>query len=143
MSVYFIQDVEQGYIKIGQSDDPKKRLKQLQTANPNELKLLWIDIAGDLAEEKMHKMFCEHRLVGEWFYPAKEIFEFIRQLYNDLSVMCNNMDISIEEWGCGSVAISANNDITVEFSQDGSVTVHTMFDPERITNGVYVFSCKQ
>ncbi len=32
--IYFIQAGENGPIKIGQSDDPKERLKQLQVANP-------------------------------------------------------------------------------------------------------------
>ena len=38
--LYFIQSDFTGMIKIGRSKDPQKRLKQLQTGNPNRLKLI-------------------------------------------------------------------------------------------------------
>ena len=38
--LYIIQSDFTGMIKIGRSKDPNKRLKQLQTGNPNKLKLI-------------------------------------------------------------------------------------------------------
>ena len=38
--LYIIQSDVSGNIKIGRSKDPQKRLKQLQTGNPNKLKLI-------------------------------------------------------------------------------------------------------
>ena len=37
--LYIIQSDKTGMIKIGRSKNPQKRLKQLQTGNPNKLKL--------------------------------------------------------------------------------------------------------
>lgn len=39
-SVYLIQSLEEGYYKIGVSKNPQKRVKQLQTGNSSELKLI-------------------------------------------------------------------------------------------------------
>ena len=38
--LYIIQSDVTGMIKIGRSKNPQKRLKQLQTGNPNKLKLI-------------------------------------------------------------------------------------------------------
>lgn len=66
--VYFIQADENGPIKIGfTTDDPKKRLAQLQTGNPSVLKLLG-SINGTTAREReFHSALSEWRLQGEWF----------------------------------------------------------------------------
>ena len=42
--IYLIQSQEDGYYKIGVSKHPKKRVKQLQTGNSSELKLLNVDL---------------------------------------------------------------------------------------------------
>lgn len=71
--VYFIQADEDGPIKIGfTSDDPKRRLNQLQTGNASTLKLLGA-IKGTIARERQfHAELAEWRLQGEWFqsHPA-------------------------------------------------------------------------
>lgn len=66
--VYFIQADESGPIKIGfTSDDPKKRLAQLQTGNPSVLKLLGSITGTTAIERKFHLDLSEWRLQGEWF----------------------------------------------------------------------------
>lgn len=82
--IYFITD--SNYIKIGYTkNDVKKRLKQLQTSNPNRLFLLgYID--GDKKREKeLHKKFFSSiaRINGEWFSPTQDLLDYI----ND-----NNLD---------------------------------------------------
>lgn len=63
--IYFIQAGE--YIKIGLSDNPKKRLARLQTANPNKLELL-CTVEGGIKEEGMYHLYFEEcRAHGEWF----------------------------------------------------------------------------
>jgi len=55
--VYFIADIKSEAIKIGHSNDPKKRLAELRVGNPNELVLAGI-MEGDEAEEKvLHERF--------------------------------------------------------------------------------------
>lgn len=68
MHLYLIQSDKTGSIKIGRSDHPQIRLKQLQTGAAFELKLLAIiDGAGHL-EKQIHKQLKEYRLQGEWFH---------------------------------------------------------------------------
>lgn len=52
-------------IKIGKSNNPYKRIKQLQTGNSDKLMMLNI-ISGDLKEEKeLHRKFIN--VSNEWF----------------------------------------------------------------------------
>jgi hypothetical protein len=66
--IYFIQADENGPIKIGfTSDDPNRRLSQLQTGNASALKLLGA-IKGTFARERQfHIALSKWRLQGEWF----------------------------------------------------------------------------
>ena len=107
MPVYFIQDVEQGYIKIGQSEEPEKRLRQLQTGNPNELRLLWVDHQGDYIEAELHREFREHRVSGEWFQPSDELLERIKTSVWSPRFDAQVHDWSIDEDGRGRVNIVA------------------------------------
>lgn len=77
--VYFIQRGERGDIKIGYSDKPGRRLSALQTGSPEPLHLL-ATLPGDMAlERELHRRFAAHRLNGEWFRPAAEIFTFVAE----------------------------------------------------------------
>lgn len=55
--------------KIGFSSDPEYRLKQLQTANPHVLCLLWSMERQDAVklEKHLHVKFNKHKMTGEWF----------------------------------------------------------------------------
>lgn len=65
--LYIIQSDVSGNIKIGRSKDPQKRLKQLQTGNPNKLKLI-AEFKGEGWKEKiLHDRLAFYRLEGEWF----------------------------------------------------------------------------
>jgi len=66
-SLYIIQSDVTGMIKIGRSKDPQKRLKQLQTGNPNKLKII-AEFKGEGWKEKIiHERLRMYRLEGEWF----------------------------------------------------------------------------
>jgi len=68
MSIYVITDGK--HIKIGISDDPDRRIKQLQTGNPLPLKKLY-SFSGWLDEEKqLHDRLSKHKTGGgkEWFH---------------------------------------------------------------------------
>ena len=67
MAVYFIKDESTGFVKIGYSDKPNKRLKSLQTSSANKLTLVHA-VEGDKAlESALHTRFATHRVRGEWF----------------------------------------------------------------------------
>jgi hypothetical protein len=65
--VYVIHAVGTNRIKIGYSADPEKRLAQLQTGSPYELKLLaqWPGTAE--VEQRIHQRLAQYRCGGEWF----------------------------------------------------------------------------
>ena len=78
--IYFIQQGEDGPIKIGFSEDsPENRLMSLQAGNPNELNLVLV-IEGDIIVEKsLHEIFKDTRLRGEWFSFSHSLDSFIKE----------------------------------------------------------------
>lgn len=65
--LYIIQSDVTGNIKIGRSKNPHKRLKQLQTGNPNKLKLIAEFKGEGWKEKELHERLSSYRLKGEWF----------------------------------------------------------------------------
>lgn len=69
--VYAIECRERGLIKVGRTDgaDPRQRLRQLQTGQPDQLALLhaWPTADSRLAERCMHQYLARHHHRGEWF----------------------------------------------------------------------------
>lgn len=63
--VYFITDGL--YTKIGIANDPKKRLSEIQVANPNELMIVHVVYGGRKVEVEMHRKFKQFHHRGEWF----------------------------------------------------------------------------
>ena len=60
--------------KLGYSQNPASRLKELQTANAKPLVLLGTT-EGEIEDEKRyHKLLSNTGLVGEWFSPSYELF---------------------------------------------------------------------
>ena len=76
--IYFIRNIVSGDIKIGFSDTPTKRLRDLQTGSADKL-VLMKTIPGDKElEAQIHQQFSHCRLDGEWFSPTDELLEFVR-----------------------------------------------------------------
>jgi hypothetical protein len=65
--IYFIRAVNSGTIKIGVSNDPKRRLESMQTGSPEPLELLGILPGGVDEERRLHGRFKAYRIHGEWF----------------------------------------------------------------------------
>jgi len=67
--VYLIQSLENSYYKIGVSKHPKKRIKELQTGNSSELKLIEVyqsEFAHQI-EKTMQRRYTHLKKEGEWF----------------------------------------------------------------------------
>jgi len=67
--VYLLQSLEDGYYKIGISKHPKKRVKQLQTGNSSELKLIesYKSEHALKIEKALQNRYSYLRKEGEWF----------------------------------------------------------------------------
>lgn len=63
--VYFVSDGTA--VKIGRSLDVKRRVAQLQKANPRPVVLLGVFAGGAAAEAYFHGAFRLSRIHGEWF----------------------------------------------------------------------------
>ncbi len=81
MAVYFIQAGRaNGLIKIGTSRDVWKREKTLRQIHKEPLFLLAVMDGAHKEEHAMHKRFARWQYQGEWFYPARELLDFILTL---------------------------------------------------------------
>lgn len=82
MYIYFVEEVGRQAIKIGRSEDPFRRLGGLGTANPRPLRLLFLIQCLSTAhavslEQKLHKVYAEYKIHGEWFKRSQELQVFI------------------------------------------------------------------
>jgi len=67
--VYAIREKDTGHIKLGISNDPDRRMKELQTGNSHPLELLGYRRAVNRFkdEQEIHKEMSAYHLRGEWF----------------------------------------------------------------------------
>lgn len=73
--VYLISDPKSNAVKIGRSDNPMKRVGELQTGNPNPLSLLSCFAAEPSVEQTIHKHLEKYSLNGEWFADCDEVMD--------------------------------------------------------------------
>ena len=64
--VYVMIDKNTGYYKIGKSTNPKFRERTLQSEKPT-IEMIFNKEAKHRNEKKLHEMFKENRIRGEWF----------------------------------------------------------------------------
>ncbi len=77
--VYFIQQGADGPVKIGIAANPEKRLRQLQSGNPDRLYVRAIvrTAEPDRLEKDLHGRFGQHRMGGEWFHPTADLMAYM------------------------------------------------------------------
>lgn len=99
--VYLIQSLEDGYYKIGISKNPPKRLKQLQTGNSSELKLVdsFPSEYANKIEKTLHNFLNYSRKEGEWFdIPLTEALGFkerCKKIEENIATLKNSGNIFI------------------------------------------------
>ena len=81
--VYVVQIGDDGPVKIGYADhDPINRIRSLQTSVPYPLTVrAIIGFADRGVETRLHNMFADLRMKGEWFNPtSRDFWVVIEQL---------------------------------------------------------------
>lgn len=78
--IYAIQAGDDGPVKFGRANNPRSRLNELQTGNPQKLRLLVESDIPNEQEKWIHEWLSEYRLVGEWFKPHERVFDFVEVL---------------------------------------------------------------
>jgi hypothetical protein len=77
--VYFMGG-DDGYVKIGFSNNPHKRLRGVQIGSASPVRLLAM-LRGDRNDEdSLHKRFAAYRVRGEWFRFEGEFKEYVEGL---------------------------------------------------------------
>jgi hypothetical protein len=72
---YFVQGEMTGLIQIGKGVRPECRVRDLQGASPDKLKLL--GITRRYSKSGLHHRFRHLRAHNEWFRPEPELLNFI------------------------------------------------------------------
>lgn len=75
--IYFIVDTDKNEVKIGFSENPEKRLKQLSTATSSKLILVATINGTRKTESDYHRHFARYKKRREWFELSPEIQAFI------------------------------------------------------------------
>lgn len=85
-NIYVIRDDDSGFYKIGRSNDPESRLRQLirqDTLLPKENKftLLWVWPDLPVKEKMLHRLYESRCVRGEWFALTEEDLQKIWDHY--------------------------------------------------------------
>jgi len=75
--IYFIRDSASGRVKIGYTENPWKRLSELQVASPSDLDLLAACEGDRVSEADLHQRFSASRVRGEWFLPTQDLMAHV------------------------------------------------------------------
>lgn len=67
-----IQNQKKGFFKVGKSDDPSKRMPDIQTNSPFKLSLVSLKLGGLKEEKALHKLLKTNQTNGEWFSDTPE-----------------------------------------------------------------------
>ena len=72
--IYLVQAVKTDRFKIGRTVNVLKRLRDLQTSSPLEIRYVYHAYVQNmnLSELELHHRFSEQREIGEWFSFTKE-----------------------------------------------------------------------
>ena len=72
--IYLIKSDIDGYYKIGISNNPQKRLKQLSTGNSSQLTLIesYRTSIPFQIENALHRKYSQLKMNGEWFRLSLE-----------------------------------------------------------------------
>lgn len=77
--VYFVGDYRRMVVKIGTTNNLKRRIGQLQTGNAGELVFMGaIPCLREDSEHVFHELFSSDRDRGEWFGMTGELVAFIK-----------------------------------------------------------------
>lgn len=73
-----------GYVKVGISNNPRARLKDLDNAGPVKLKLILVlkltsKVQAELLEAGVHSKLNSYREKGEWFRYSQHTLKWINK----------------------------------------------------------------
>ncbi len=87
--IYFVKAKLLNRVKIGMTNNLKRRLDGLKSDGPDELELLKILRVNEVyqSDSDVHELFPHLRVRGEWFQLTSELQHFIDNLVTELPLM--------------------------------------------------------
>lgn len=75
--VYFIKPLGLPYVKIGRTNCVCRRIYELQSGSPTELRVVALVAGGSELEQSLHSVFSSHSSSGEWFHFSHRMAAFL------------------------------------------------------------------
>jgi hypothetical protein len=72
-----VQNQRKGFLKIGTTETPARRMRDIQTNCPFDLSLVSLRPGTIKEEREIHRKLREYKTRGEWFEDTKEVREFL------------------------------------------------------------------
>ena len=98
-SLYLItNEAFDGWVKIGESDNPKARIKDFQTASPFKYELVAVyEMPFGFSDKKLHAILSGLTRSGEWFYcdieKLKATIAKLIDIHNNIRIEHDDNDI--------------------------------------------------
>lgn len=108
-------------IKIGYSVYPETRFLQFAHGPFPTVFLGKWKVKSQFAESMVHSAFERYRLVGEWFYPAEELKQFIGKRIKGQPAALNNPD-KLASYERRFAALGSFEPITLTWLQEGLIS---------------------
>lgn len=83
--IYLIGSLKYGFVKIGYSKNPHKRLKEIQVGCPFEVNILSVAKGNMLKEKLIHKKYSKYKSFGEWFFIKGEVELMVKKEMDRIS----------------------------------------------------------
>ena len=80
--IYFLQLTDKGPIKVGLTRNIERRLRQAQTFNHQEVKLIGHMLGNQRLETKLFHRFAQYHIRGEWFLHSDDLENLAKGIYN-------------------------------------------------------------
>ena len=66
------------FVKIGRARNVEQRMRDIQSANPHTIELLFVSFGGNEVEKELHRRFAAYKHRDEWFRLEGEVAEWIQ-----------------------------------------------------------------
>ena len=76
--IYFVRQGR--YVKIGFTDNPKKRISTIQVSVPTKIEMMLLIEGGRKLEKELHDRFHKQRTNGEWFLIDEDIDNYLAEM---------------------------------------------------------------
>jgi len=77
--VYLMHDIDQNLLKIGFTENPKRRFKEIANANTNKIEFLGTIPGTKTNESNLHRKWKRFNAKLEWFNYDDDIIDYFRE----------------------------------------------------------------